>query len=590
MTGVIRPIPVWGVLALSRLFRLLLPVLMVLVVPTTASAAVIPFGKDVAPDGLKVSSYMDGLAVGDDGEIYALDNARNRVIEFSPSLELVGAWSPHGGGSVRSLALDSTGRVLVGTDQSVERFTARGGYIDSVDLGSDSPSGLAGGANGGFYTLNAGTVTSYNGAGQKGTVRVIDGFSTMGFQSDIAFDRDSGEVYVTDSGRNRVNVFNAALDPLRQWGVLGGTDGKLDGPRNLSVRDGLVYIVDTMSDPRVQRFTATGEFRGVYRPAAGLDNPELNGLRDVSFDRSGHMYLNPQHRLLRVDLDKPIAAVALQGLPLVSPSQVKPNEPVTLNASASTIPFSAIERYEWDLDGNGQFETDTGAAPTATASFATAGRHSVTVRVSAGGQSDTASRDLTVLGGAPPVAPVPPQTGDGATTGRIGVSIEDGGLFTNDPRVAVDIAAPAGATRVTLSNDGGFKNAKSFTVRSTLNWTLASSGPERLPKTVYVRFDVTGSQTFTDDIILDETAPTLKLAKISGGSSTTASAAAVRRVLVRLVASDKTSGVGRVQIGTRKGKGPISAYAKRIRATATSRWARVQDRAGNWSAWKRIAR
>jgi hypothetical protein len=74
---------------------------------------------------------------------------------------------------------------------------------------------------------------------------------------------------------------------------------------------------------------------------------------------------------------------------------------------------------------------------------------------------------------------------------------------------------------VLLSNDGGFAGAQSVPVTLTIPWTLVSSGPERLPKTVYARFLGAGNDTanFTDDIILDETPPTVGGGTVSGGSS-----------------------------------------------------------------------
>jgi len=65
----------------------------------------------------------------------------------------------------------------------------------------------------------------------------------------------------------------------------------------------------------------------------------------------------------------------------MSPNPVKQNVSVTFNGSTSSDPDGTIARYEWDLDGNGSYETDTGATATLTRSFATAADLDVRLRV-----------------------------------------------------------------------------------------------------------------------------------------------------------------------------------------------------------------
>ena len=106
--------------------------------------------------------------------------------------------------------------------------------------------------------------------------------------------------------------------------------------------------------------------------------------------------------------------------------------------------------------------------------------------------------------GTPPGTP-PVGTGPTPPRGPIGVSINEGAKYTDDRHVTVNVVWPLGAPTATLSNDGGFREARTLPVSSRIAWTLDSSGPERLPKTLYVRFG--GTQTFQDDIILDQTNP-----------------------------------------------------------------------------------
>src|SRR5206468_3459425 len=102
-----------------------------------------------------------------------------------------------------------------------------------------------------------------------------------------------------------------------------------------------------------------------------------------------------------------------------------------------------------------------------------------------------------------------------------------------------------------VSNDGGFLAAQRFAPKAEIPWRLDSSGPERLPKTVYLRFlaGPVASPNYTDDIILDERPPTVQSASIvpSPGAASAARAAALRIWKVKVRASDTNSGVAGVQ-------------------------------------------
>jgi len=134
-------------------------------------------------------------------------------------------------------------------------------------------------------------------------------------------------------------------------------------------------------------------------------------------------------------------------------------------------------------------------------------------------------------------------------------------------------------------------------VDTSIPWKLSESGSERLPKTVYVRFG-SSSQTFTDDIILDQTAPTTSAATIAQASSArgvTASLAASKkkgRYTLRVTAKDKLSGVKRLQLApTRSAKRASTVTYKRaivLKSAAKAKWVRVFDRAGNASKWRAV--
>ena len=76
----------------------------------------------------------------------------------------------------------------------------------------------------------------------------------------------------------------------------------------------------------------------------------------------------------------------------------QPGQPVTFNGSARATPTATHRRYEWDLDGNGTYETDTGTTPTTIdARYATRARSTVGLRVTdnAGRRPTTQTQTLS---------------------------------------------------------------------------------------------------------------------------------------------------------------------------------------------------
>ena len=194
-----------------------------------------------------------------------------------------------------------------------------------------------------------------------------------------------------------------------------------------------------------------------------------------------------------------------------------------------------------------------------------------------------------------------------STTKTPSISVNGGDLYTNSPKVKISLTIPDSTTSFVLSNDGGFVKGTTFTTsQTTVDWTLATNGSERLPKTVYVRFikAVGDAVTLTDDIVLDTTAPALTDVSATSSSDTegAVSVASVRgklksgvKMLVK--ASDTNSGIGRIEVRTSaKSKTTKIQYSNpkakaqtvRLKTASKSLQVRVIDRAGNSSKWKDV--
>jgi len=192
------------------------------------------------------------------------------------------------------------------------------------------------------------------------------------------------------------------------------------------------------------------------------------------------------------------------------------------------------------------------------------------------------------------------------TFAPLGVSIEDGAVFTDSANVNVYLSWPRGATAVILSNDGGFKTSSRFPLSTMVVWKLQSSGSERLPKVIYARYVLSNgsrSETYQDDIILDETDPVLGVVTATRVSGATVNALSMfgskkptkkPSVRMNVSASDANSGLDRIEIkgGGKTLKFTVSPTTKRsvvtVTTSRTSLQVRSVDRAGNFSNWKTV--
>jgi hypothetical protein len=115
----------------------------------------------------------------------------------------------------------------------------------------------------------------------------------------------------------------------------------------------------------------------------------------------------------------------------------------------------------------------------------------------------------TVPAVGPTPVPLPPVPGP--ANGRVGMTIDDGAQYTSDPEVTLSVIRPSWADSIRVDNAGASAIRRRPRLGPKSPWKLASSGPERLPKTVYIRFG-TEVQTFQDDSILHQTAPAIQAA------------------------------------------------------------------------------
>lgn len=497
------------------------------------------------------------------------------------------------------------GKLVVGGDFTgkLKRFNTDGTLDTTFGTG-----GTAAGLDGEVYamTVQANGDIVVTGSFQNHLRRFsADGIADAGFNSNVA----------ASTLPAAVNVYSVAVQADQKilvgyWGEHAlqrfNTDGTADSAFNANAAalgipnngDNALVAIAVQSDTKIiigaqpgklQRLSADGTIDASFGDA---------GAAETVVNRVWAMQIGTGGRLVAGTDSSPGALMRffLTTTSVVSP----PDAPTGLSATAgdgqATIAFTpgadnggAITNYQYQLDG-GEWvalsPADTSSPVTITGlTNGTAYQVRLRAVTAADDGLGAASDPVSVT----PVAPTP--VGPTPIEPDVGISINNGAQYTNNRNVRLKLVWPLSSTLARIANDGGFGDAQNRALASSVNWRLSSSGPERLPKTVYVRFLGSGndSQTFTDDIILDQTAPKVTRATMTRGRT----ARGVRSYVVSLRGTDGTSGVSTFQMTTNRAKpGKQMRFAKsftyRSRSAKPKLYVRIRDRAGNNSGWKRI--
>ena len=101
---------------------------------------------------------------------------------------------------------------------------------------------------------------------------------------------NAGNIYVTDTGNNRIQKFNADGFLITTWGTEGSGNSQFKNPSDIAVDTaGNVYVADT-DNYRVQKFNANGEYLSQWG-GLGYENGQFGQLRGIYVDSSGNVYV-----------------------------------------------------------------------------------------------------------------------------------------------------------------------------------------------------------------------------------------------------------------------------------------------------------
>jgi len=113
----------------------------------------------------------------------------------------------------------------------------------------------------------------------------------------VALD-SSGNVYVADTGNNRIQKFTSSGQFITKWGSEGNGDGQFSSPHGIALdSNGNIYVADTGNN-RIQKFTSSGQFITKWG-SEGNGDGEFSVPRSIALDSSGNIYVAEEwnHRI-----------------------------------------------------------------------------------------------------------------------------------------------------------------------------------------------------------------------------------------------------------------------------------------------------
>lgn len=267
--------------------------------------------KGVITSGAGEFNSPKNLAVAPDGSIYVLDTQNHRVQKFDASRNFVKEFGSQGAGDGQfnepwGIAVAPNGTVVIADtwNHRIETFDADGTFIkawgtfgdvgDKYDENLDQlygPRSLAIDKDGNIWVTDTGNerIIEYSAEGEALDVYGGTGGDVGQFLEPvgIAIDKD-GNFYITDTWNRRIQVFNSDFDPVRQIDVEAwDTQSVVNKPYITIDADSNIYVTDP-EGYRIIKYSNEGTPLALW----GIPGNDLSGMElptGITLDKNGEI-------------------------------------------------------------------------------------------------------------------------------------------------------------------------------------------------------------------------------------------------------------------------------------------------------------
>ncbi len=325
-----------------------------------------------------------GVASDSYGNIYVVDSDNNRIQKFDSSNNYLTQWGSYGTGNGQfsgpyGITTDSSGNIYVSdtNNNRIQKFDSSGNYLTQwgsvsstcattyvPDIPADNgkfcvPYAITTDSSGNIYVADSGNNriqkfdTSGSYLGQWGsasstcaTTQVPDTPADDGkfcFPQGLAIDL-SGNIYVADSGNNRIQKLDSNGNYLTQWGSYGGGDGQFYTPSGITTdSNGYIYVVSTNYNRNIQKFDNNGTYLSQWN-GSSTSYGSFVAPWGITIDSSGKIYVVDQYNAFVAKYAYPVTSTTFPNSPTGgAPANVTLTTPDGTNITcADTSAYSSL--------------------------------------------------------------------------------------------------------------------------------------------------------------------------------------------------------------------------------------------------------
>jgi DNA-binding beta-propeller fold protein YncE len=242
-----------------------------------------------------------GLAFDSKGRIYAADQAVGAIFIFDAEkkgqVEMIKNGEDGHFGLINGIAVDDNDRIFVSDDKMHRVSVIGASHKEEGAFGADvlvRPGGLAIDVENRFLyvvdtqsdvvdVFDADSLKLLRKIGVAGKKHTLTDPGTFSLPTNVAVDKD-GDVYVSDTLNNRVEIFDADGNFITTFGKNGDGPGALSRPKGIAVdSDKHIWIADAMQQ-RVQVFNREGQLL-IYFGQPGNWPGQFSALYDIAIDQ-----------------------------------------------------------------------------------------------------------------------------------------------------------------------------------------------------------------------------------------------------------------------------------------------------------------